>query len=175
MLDVARLVRAGDEGAAAEAHMAASRLAAHRSARFVADWLVASRDLDPDPAELDADAGGALSRLATLTTSAREKVLPRLGIRLLLGTVSKVDDGSALVVGRDGQRLSIPTPVESGTDWRGALVSVDIEAMPGGATTLWVRPAFDSEADPHERVPGGPHILTPAERDRLKEALASAR
>jgi hypothetical protein len=110
-----------------------------------------------------------------LTASAREKLLPRLGINTFLGTVTKVRDGSVLVLGQDAQQLSIPTPVESRTDWRNALVSVDIEEMPGGATTLWVRPAFDPEADPHERVPGGPHILTPAERARLKEALASLR
>ncbi len=41
--------------------------------------------------------------------------------------------------------------------------------MAGGATTVWVRPDVDSDADPHEWVAGGPHLLTPAERERLKD------
>lgn len=175
MLDVARLVRAGDHRTAADAHAAATRLASHRAARFVAEWLVANGEPDPDPAALDAETGGALTRLAALTTSARGKLFPRLGIRTFVGRVEEVSEASALVVIEDGQRLSIPAPAESSAAWEKALVSVDVEEMPGGATTLWVRPAFDSEAGPHQRVPGGPHILTPAERARLVDALASTR
>lgn len=175
MIDVARLLRLGDERTAAEVHIAATRLAAHRAARFVAEWLVADGEPEPDPARLDTETGGALTRLATLTASTRAKLLPRLGIRTFAGRIAEVVGGTATLVTPDGQRLSIPAPAESSSAWTDALVSVDIEEMPGGATTLWVRPAFDPEADPHGRVPGGPHILTRAERERLKEALASAR
>jgi hypothetical protein len=175
MIDVARLLRLGDEGTATEVHVAAARLAAHRAARFVAEWLVADGEPEPDPARLDAETGGALTRLATLTASTRAKFLPRLGIRTLAGRIADVVGGTATLATLDGQRLSIPAPAESSTAWTNAVVSVDIEEMPGGATMLWVRPAFDPDADPRARVPGGPHILTPAERERLKEALASAR
>jgi hypothetical protein len=175
MLDVARLVRTGDDSTAGDAHAAATRLASHRSARFVAEWLVANGDPDPDPAALDVDTGGALTRLATLTASAREKLLRRLAVRSLIGRVAEVSETSASVVVDGGQLFSIPAPAVSWASWKQALVSVDIEEMPGGATTIWVRPAFDSDADPHQRVPGGPHILTPAERERLVEAVASTR
>jgi hypothetical protein len=175
MIDVARLLRLGDEGTAAEVHTEATRLAGHRAARFVAEWLVAEGDPEPDPPRLDTETGGALTRLATLTASTRAKFLPRLGIRTFTGRVADVVDSTATLVTSGGQRLSIPAPTESSSAWTNALVSVDIEEMPGGATTLWIRPAFDPDADPRERVPGGPHILTPAERERLKDAVASAR
>lgn len=175
MIDVARLLRLGDHAMAADVHAAATRLASHRAARFVAEWLVAEGEPDPDPARLDAETGGALTRLATLTASARVKVSRHLGIRTFAGRVAEVMEGTALVVTDDGQHLSIPAPGESSSTWAEAIVSVDVEEMPGGATTLWVRPAFDPEADPHARAPGGPHILSPAERERLKEALAAAR
>lgn len=174
MVDVARLVRAGDDATAADAHSAATRLASHRAARFVAEWLVANGNPDPDPAALDAETGGALTRLATLTTSARARLLPRLNVRTFTGQVAEVREDSAVVVREDGQHLFIPAPAESSTAWNKALVAVDIEEMPGGAT-VWVRPAFDSEADTDQRVPGGPHILTPAERERLAEAVISKR
>lgn len=58
--------------------------------------------------------------------------------------------------------------------WAGVLVVVDTEEMSGGATAVWVRPAFDPEADLNERVPGGPHLLTPAERERLSRPVAAA-
>jgi len=175
MIDVARLLRLGDDGTAAEVHIAATRLAAHRAALFVAEWLVADGEPEPDPARLDTETGGALTKLATLTASRRANFLPRLGIRTLAGRVADVVGGTATLVTLDGQRLSIPAPAGSSRAWTKALVAVDIEEMRGGATTLWVRPAFDPDADPGGRVPGGPHILTPAERERLKEALASVR
>jgi hypothetical protein len=175
MIDVARLLRLGDQGTATEVHTAATRLAAHRAARFVAEWLVAEREPEPDPARLDTETGGALTRLAILTASARAKFLPRLAVRTHAGRVTDVVGGTAMLVTEDGEQLSIPAPAESSNAWTNALVSVDIERMPGGAITLWVRPAFDPDADPRGRVPGGPHILTPAERERLKDALASAR
>lgn len=175
MIDVARLLRVGDHDAAAEVHAAATRLASHRAARFVAEWLVAEGEPEPDATRLDTETGGALTRLATLTASERAKFLPRLEIRTFAGRVAEVVGGTAVLVTDDGQQLSIPAPAESSSAWTNALVSVDIEEMPGGATTLWIRPAFDPDADPRERVPGGPHILTPAERERLKDAVASAR
>ncbi len=174
MIDVARLLRLEDHATAAAVHAAATRLAAHRSARFVAKWLVADGEPERDPVRLDAETGGALTRLATLTASSRAKFLPRLAVRTLARRVAEVAGGMATLVADDGQHLSIPAPAESSGAWINTLVSVDIEEMPGGAT-LWVRPAFDPDADPHGRVQGGPHILTPAERERLKEALASAR
>jgi len=175
MIDVARLVRTGDDATAADVHAAATQLASHRAAVFVAKWLVANGDPDPDPAALDAETGGALTRLATLTTSARAKLLPRLKVRTFTGQVAEVGEDSAVVVCEDGQHISIPMLARSSTAWEKALVSVDIEEIPHGAAALWVRPAFDSEADPHERAPGGPHLLTPAERERLAESLLSKR
>ena len=43
-------------------------------------------------------------------------------------------------------------------------MSVDLEPVPTGGTTVWVRPAFEADADPHTRVPGDPQLLTAAER-----------
>lgn len=175
MLDVARLMRVGDADAARTAHASADRLAAHRAATFVADWLVENGAPDPDPAELDMATGGALTRLAMLTASSRASLVEREGIRTFTGRVRKIKSGSALVVAEDGQSLSIPTPTRPSTDWTKALVSVDIEELAGTATTLWVRPAFDPDADPNQRVPGGPQILSPAERERLALATSSTR
>jgi hypothetical protein len=174
MLDVARLVRVGDDQTASAAYAAAESLASHRAAQFVANWLVENGGPDPDPAALDAGTGGALTRLATLTASSRQKLLPRLRVRTFAGQVVEVTERSALVIGEDGQSLSIPA-TESSSEWVKALVFVDIEDLPGGATTLWVRSAFDPDADPNERVLGGPHILTPAERERLAVVVASTR
>ena len=175
MLDTARLLRAGDDDAAATAHAAATTMAAHRAASFVALWLAENGGPDPDPAALDDATGGALTRLAMLTASARSGLAQRAGVRTFVGRVTKIAAGSALVVAAEGQSMSIPTPMKSSTDWRGALVSVDIEELAGTATTLWVRSAFDPEADPNERVPGGPQILSPAERERLALAASSTR
>lgn len=175
MLDVARLVRVGDDEAASDAHAAATRLASHRAARFVAEWLAGNGGPDPDPAALDAGTGGALTRLATLTASARQELLPRLRVRTFAGRVVEISERSALVVDEDGESLSILAPKDSSSEWVRALVLVDIEDLAGGATTLWVRSAFDPDADPNERVLGGPRILTPAERERLAVTVASTR
>lgn len=110
-----------------------------------------------------------------LTASALEALAYRAGVRTFTGRVTSFAAGSASVVTTDGTALSIPTPTSSSTDWRGALVSVDIEELAGTATTMWVRPAFDPEADTNERVPGGPQILSAAERERLALAAASTR
>lgn len=173
MLDIARLVRIGDVESADAAHAAATKLAKHRAAAFVADWLAEHGGPEPDPAALDHDTGGALTRLSMLTTSAREK-LPRTGVRTVTGRVGEIAGGTASIV-TDGQSMSIPLPSNPSTNWLGALVAVDIEELAGPATTLWVRPAFDPDADPNERVPGGPRILTPAERQRLELAASHLR
>lgn len=175
MLDAARLVRVGDDDAAAAAHAAATKLASHRAAAFVAEWLAENGGPEPDLAALDHATGGALTRLAMLTASAREGLAHRVGVRIFIGRVTDFAAGSASVVATDGTTLSIPTPTSSSTDWRGALVSVDIEELAGTATTLWVRPAFDPDADPNARVPGGPQILSSAERERLALAVSSTR
>lgn len=173
MLDVARLVRIGNDDAARDAHVAATKLASHRSARFVADCLAAGTP-DPDPAAVDAETGGALSRLATLTESARGRVAG-LGVETFAGRVADVSGRVAFVVDDEGRTLPIPTPASTPSPWAGSLVSVDTELFDGGATTIWIRPAFDPDADPNERVAGGPHVLTPAERERLATPALSAR
>lgn len=175
MLDVVRLVRAGDDDAAEPAHAAATKLATHRAAHFVAKWLVEHGGPDPDPALLDAETGGALTQLATLTTSVRDRLLARLGIDTFAGRVADISGRVAFVLDEEGRSLPIPAPSRSPIGWAGSLVVVDTEQLPGGATTIWVRPAFDTEADPNERVPGGSRLLTVAERDRLAQPAASAR
>lgn len=74
----------------------------------------------------------------------------------------------------EGRSLPIQVPSEPSTEWSGALVTVDTEDLPGSATTIWIRPAFDPAADPNERVPGGPGLLTPAERERLGRPVTAA-
>lgn len=81
----------------------------------------------------------------------------------------------AVVVDAAGQSLSIPAPVEEKGGWERSLVVVDTEQLAGGHTTVWVWPAFDSDADPNERVAGGPQLLSPAERDRLSRSATAAR
>jgi hypothetical protein len=160
MVDVVRLLRIGEHDAAAAIHREATRLAGHRAARFVAERLLEA-GADPDPALLDAETGGALTRLATLTASARENHLASLGVESFVGRVADVSARVASVVAENGRTFLIPSLANSPSSWAGALISVDTELFAGGATTVWVRPAFDSEADPNERVPGGLHLLTP--------------
>lgn len=119
--------------------------------------------------------GGALTRLATLTASARARLLPDLRIETFAGRVADGAGRVAFVVDEDGRSLPLPAPSGSPMAWAGALVIVDTEELSGGATTVWVRPAFDPAADLNERVPGGPHLLTPAERDRLSRPVATTR
>lgn len=92
----------------------------------------------------DAAAGGALTRLALLTASARQRLLPDLGVATFAGRVADVSGRVAFVLDEEGRSLPIPALSESSTEWSGALVSVDTEDLPGGATTIWVRSAFDS-------------------------------
>ncbi len=174
MLDVARLLRNERFDAARSVHAEATRLASHRSSRFVAEWLVEHGGPDPDPASLDEATGGALTRLAMLTGSTRQRLLPELGVATFAGRVADVSGRVAFVLDEEGRSLPIPAPSEPSTEWSGALVAVDTEDLPGGATTIWVRPAFDPEADPYERVPGGPRLLTPAERERLGRPVTTA-
>ena len=168
MLDVARLVRTGDLDAAADAHVASIQLAGHRAAGFVAQALSEHGEPEPNLAEIDMATGGALTRLAMLTASALARLSSKARIERHVGRVASVSDQVAVVVDADGHSLSVPVPIRhSSTTWVDARVSIDIEALPGGAATLWVRPAFDPADDPHERVTGGPHLLTDAERRRL--------
>jgi hypothetical protein len=174
MVDVARLVRTENVEAARAEHEAATELAGHRSAHFVAEWLAHHGGPDPDPAVVDAETGGALTRLAMLTASARNRLLPQLNVESFAGRVTDVSERVALVLDEQGRSLSIPAPAQPSVEWGGALVIVDTEHMTGGASTIWVRPAFDPDADPNERVPGGPHLLSAAERERLSRPVASA-
>lgn len=175
MIDVARLVRAGDLATADAAHAAAAKLARHRAAGFVAEWLAEHGGPDPDPADVDLGTGGALTRLATLTASARGRLLPDLRVETIAGRVTDLSGRIAFVVDETGRSLPVPAPSGSPMAWPGALVAVDIEDLSGGATSVWVRPAFDPEADRNERVPGGPHLLTPAERERLSRPVSTTR
>ena len=109
MLGVCRLVRVGDEGAAAAVYVAAERMASHRAARFVDEGLAERGGPDPDPTVLDADAGGALTRLAILTASARLDLGPALGVESFAGRVRETSDKMALVVSDDGNVVSIPS------------------------------------------------------------------
>ena len=175
MVDVARLVRAGDRATAKATHAEAAKLAKHRAADFVAEWLAEHGGPDPDPAELDLGTGGALTRLATLTASARARLMSDLRIDTFAGRIADVSARVAFVVDEEGRSLPIPTSSGSPMARVGALVVVDTEELSSGATTVWVRPAFDPAADLNERVLGGPHLLTPAERERLSRPVASSR
>jgi hypothetical protein len=174
MLDVARLVRTDEIGAARALHAAANKLASHRSARFVAESL-ASAGGEPDASDLDLETGGALTRLAVLTSSAREKHRTKLGIESFVGRVADVAGRVAFVVDDDGRTLPIPTSSDTPNPWAASLVAVDTEVLSGGATTIWIRPAFDSEADSNQRVPAAPHLLTASERERLPQSVATIR
>ena len=166
MLDVCRLVRMGDEGTAAVAHAAAERMASHRAAHFVAEWLAERGGPDPDPSVLDADTGGALTRLAVLTASARLDLGPALGVESFAGRVRESSGKMALAVSDDGSAVSIPS-LRSATEWANTPVVIDFEDLGDGNGTFWVRAAFDVAADVNERVPGGPHLLKRVERNRV--------
>ncbi len=174
MIDVARLARLDEQDAAFAVHEHANNLANHRAARFIAEWLVERGGAEPDLAQLNLDTGGALTRLATLTLSARSKLQSRLHVDSVLGRVLEVNELSAVIVDDAGEQHPIPVPAP---DLRaeGTPVAIDVELFGPGAITVWSRAAFDAAADPNERVAGGPHILTPAERERLGRSTASAR
>ena len=171
MLDVCRLVRRGDEATAAIAHAAADRMASHRAAHFVAEWLAERGGSDPDPTVLDADTGGALTRLATLTASTRLDLGAPLGVESFVGRVREKPGKVELVVSDGGDAVSIPLP-RSASEWANTPVVTDFEDFGDGNGTFWVRAAFDLAADVNERVPGGPHLLTLAERNRLVTSAA---
>lgn len=171
MLDVCRLVRRGDEETAAAAHAAADRMASHRAAHFVTEWIAERGGVDPDPTALDTDTGGALTRLATLTASARLDLGPALGVASFAGRVRGTSGKVALVVSDDGSAVSIPSP-RSETEWANTPVVIDFEDLGDGNGTFWLRTAFDMAADVNERVPGGTHLLTQAERNRLATSAA---
>lgn len=168
MLDVARLYRWHDLDAAAEVLVQANELASHRAATFVAEAL---RDagLDPDARELDAASGGALSRLALLTESRRNKLGSLLRIRRSTGTIVGRMGELAIVEAEDGLRLGVPAPSpEQATLGNvGASVAVDAEQLDPRSSVLWVRPGFEAQGDQHARVQGLPRLLTEDEGRRI--------
>ncbi len=172
MLDVVRLHRVGDETTARAMHRSATALAGQRATRAVAESLLRAGP-DPDPAALDAETGGAFTRLALLTASAREQHRSELGVETFVGRVADIAGRVAFIVDDHGRRLPIPAPSSSPRPWT-PLVSVDTELLTGGATTIWVRPAFDADGDPNARVPGHGHLLSPDERERVRRLVATA-
>ncbi len=170
MLDVARLLRARDLDAARTVHEAATELASHRSARTVADALV-NAGPDPSPLALDAETGGALTRLALLTASRRNELGPLLHVDRFVGRLMAVKSGTAQVRADDDRVVAMLTS----TSMRavvGDAIAVDSERL-DGVTLTWIRAAFASDDDPHERVPGGPRLLSDEDRVRLQAASAT--
>ncbi len=55
-----------------------------------------------------------------------------------------------------GQVAPAPTPSDPSTEWSGALVTVDTEDLPGGATTIWVRPRSTPTPTPTNGSPADP-------------------
>lgn len=167
MLDVARLYRRGDVDGASVVLQQANELVGHRAARFIAEGLAAAGSV-PDATELDALTGGALSRLALLTASRREKLASRLQVRCSTGTVVGRVGELAVVETEDGLRLGVPALVEpAGLGALGAHVAVDAETLDGRSSFMWVRPALQPQGERHARVPGKPRLLTGDERRRF--------
>jgi hypothetical protein len=87
----------------------------------------------------------------------------------MVGRVVGATGGVAVVVDDDGRCLHVPAksvpPAQA--------VAVDTELLPGAAATIWVRMAFEGDSDPVGRVPGGQHLLTPAEAERAGRRVAS--
>jgi hypothetical protein len=158
LLDVARLVRRGELEAARALNDAAAELAVSRSAVFVAHQLAEAAG-EPDAAVIDRDSGGALSRLALLTASTRRRLPVGVVPGAFTGRVSEVSGAIAVIVDEEGHVHRVPIGDAPPYEWTGAAVSVDIEQLPNGAVTLWTRPAFPHDVDPHERVPGSPVFI----------------
>jgi hypothetical protein len=78
----------------------------------------------------------------------------------------------ALIVADDGNAASIPSR-RSSAEWANTPVVIDFEDLGDDNGTFWVPAAFDPAADVNERVPGGPRLLTLAERDRLATRAAA--
>lgn len=169
MIDVARLFRVGDEATAGVLTAEANQLAGKRAAHFVAEQLLVAGE-DPDPSVLDAETGGALSRLGLLTASIRQQHHAALGVESFAGRVVETSALGTVVADDDGRELIIPGDASHAV---GDLVAVDTEILQGG-TTIWVRQAFETEVDPHSNVPGGARLLTAAERARIERQLTSA-
>lgn len=168
MLDVARLYRWGDTEVASDVLAQANELAGHRGAHFVSEALSGGAGPQPDPLELDAATGGALSHLALLTASGRDRMMPRLRVRPATGTVVGRIGELAVVETEDGTRLGVPAPAEQPIIGAlGAHVAVDAENLDGRSSVLWVRPAFQPRSERHARVPGGPSLLTDEQRQRV--------
>src|SRR5262249_17800631 len=121
----------------------------------------------PDPMELDALTGGALSRLALLTASRRERLVSRLGVRSSTGTVVGRVGELAVVETEDGLRLGVPAPAEASLGAAGADLPRDAETLDGRSSFMWVRPALQPQGERSARVPGKPRLLTGDERRRF--------
>lgn len=165
MLDVARLYRWHDLEAARAVLAKADDLASSRAARFLAETLSGS-DVEPTAGELDTLTGGALSRMALLTGSARNQVAGMLRVRRSTGTIIARAGDLAIVETEDGVRLGVPCPpVESANIGAvGAEVAIDTEQLDTRSSFVWVRSAFEPATDRHTRVPGSPRLLTEEER-----------
>lgn len=176
MLDVARLVRIGDVERAAELHREATRIADQRAIHFVAEWLVEHSGARLDLAKLDSECGGALTRVATLTMSTRQQLLPDEHAQSILGIVETSTGREITLVDNAGARHSIPVADNVTTRYPpGKAVAIDIDALDAGSVTIRVRPAFVADRDPNTRVPGSPHLLRSDERTRTAHPLTSAR
>lgn len=173
MVDVARLLRRGDDATSTMLHRAASQILAHRSAGCLAERLVAAGP-DPDPAALDAETGGALTRLAMLTESARAEHAMHLGVDTFVGRVAEVA-GRVVVFGDDDSAFPLHSSTAAPSPPVGTLVSVDTEMLSNGATMVWTRPAFQTETDSNERVGGDQRLLDHDERNRLPRPVTTAR
>ncbi|HPB45626.1 MAG: hypothetical protein M9952_09110 [Microthrixaceae bacterium] len=91
------------------------------------------------------------------------------------GSVLDVSGRTALLADEQGNALPIPASTSHEGLTPGAFVAVDTERLDGGAATIWVRPAFVSDDDPHALHPGGVRLLTDAERHASREPAASTR
>lgn len=169
MIDVARLFRNGDEATAGALVAEANKLAGKRAAHFVAEHLLAAGD-EPDAVALDAEAGGALTRLGLLTAAVRQDHDDALGVDSFAGRVAETSTGGIVVTTEEGGQLMI---LGDSGHAVGDLVAVDAELLAGGIT-IWVRRAFETETDPHGNVPGGARLLTSAQRARIDRELTSA-
>lgn len=169
MIDVVRLFRVGDESTAAALAASANELAGKRAAHFVAEHLLGAGE-EPDPAVLDAETGGALTRLGLLTAAIRQDHRAALGVDSFTGRVVESSSRGAVVAADDGRELTIPGGAGHAV---GDLVVVDTEILAGG-TTIWVRRAFETEIDPQGSIAGGARLLTAAERARIERQLTSA-
>lgn len=170
MLDVARLLRWGDRGKALAVLEAADELMAGRASVFVAESM-GDRHVDAGSGavELDKATGGALSRLALLTESARRRAPTGDRLRSVVGTILDVTGAYATALTEDGFKLGLPLGSRGDRVFpaRGAVVAVDYETSKGSFILSWIRPGLVLSVDSDGRVPVQPFLLSGEERARL--------